>query len=357
MTRPAGVLSAGLLALLAACGSQQRVTPSEPARPPDKASSTQASASPPVAPRQAPQALVTDETQNRLLVVDLPDGRLARWVPLPNDPEDIAATRTGAVAVVVSPGSGKVTVLDGETLRTLKVFGGFDQPHIVAITPDFAYAYVTDDARGTLSAIRLSDLKITRTVQVGAGAHHLAISRDGRQVWVALGETAQAITILSTAVRRARPQSGAVIDPGHPRVIGHISPGFPAHDLSFSPDGRRVWISSATGPDVTVFDARTREPLFKVPAGPPPQHLAIPGRFAYLTSGYGGQIEKVDATTGRVVTRASAPYGSFELAAADGYVATVSLLRGTLAIYTPNLELLHVVKLAPATREVSISRP
>jgi hypothetical protein len=58
-----------------------------------------------------------------------------------------------------------------------------------------------------------------------------------------------------------------------------------------------------------------------------------------------------------VITRAAAPYGSFELAAEDGYVVTSSLLRGTLAIYTPDLKQLRVVKLAPATREVAISRP
>ncbi len=85
--------------------------------------------------------------------------------------------------------------------------------------------------------------------------------------------------------------------------------------------------------------------------------MAFEGRFAYLTSGYGGTIEKVDASTGRVITRASAPYGSFELDARQGYVVTSSLLRGTLAIYTPNLKLLRVVKVAPTAREVAISSP
>ena len=61
--------------------------------------------------------------------------------------------------------------------------------------------------------------------------------------------------------------------------------------------------------------------------------------------------------SGRLVTRGTSPYGSFELAAGDGYVATSSLLRGTLAIYSSGLRLLRVVRLAPATPEVAISRP
>ena len=108
---------------------------------------------------------------------------------------------------------------------------------------------------------------------------------------------------------------------------------------------------------MTAFDVHTRKALFRVPVGAPPQHLTFEGRYAYLTSGYGSTIEKVSATTGRVIARATSPYGSFELSAGAGFVVTTSLLRGTLAIYTPDLRLRRVVRLAPATREVAISRP
>jgi DNA-binding beta-propeller fold protein YncE len=259
--------------------------------------------------------------------------------------------------VVVSTRDGKVIVLRRRTLRRLKTFRGFDQPHIVSISPDRRYAYVTDDARGTLTALRLTDLKVTRTLSIGTGAHHMAFSPDERRVWVALGESARVITILSTVRRAVGPASRPVVDLGRPHVVGHFVPGFPVHDLAFSPDGRRVWVTAADGPDVTVFNAVNRRVLFRVPVGPPPQHLAFAGSYLYATSGYGSVIERIDAATGHVLKRKSAPFGSFELAAADGYVACVSLLRGTIAIYTPALKLLRVVHLAAATREVAISRP
>jgi hypothetical protein len=143
----------------------------------------------------------------------------------------------------------------------------------------------------------------------------------------------------------------------HPRVIGHFPPAFPVHDLACSPDGPRFWLTSATGPDVTLLDGVDQEVVFRVPVGPPPQHVALAGPYAYLTSGYGRIIEQVDAATGRVLARARSPYGSFELAADGRYVVTSSLLRGTLAIYTPQLRLLRAVHLAPATREVALSSP
>lgn len=139
-------------------------------------------------------------------------------------------------------------------------------------------------------------------------------------------------------------------------MIGHFDPGFLAHDLRFTADNQRVWITSASTSYVGVFSARTHRLLFRVPGGPPPQHVVFHGGFAYITSGYGSRIEKVSLNNGRVVDRAHAPYGSFDLDAADGYIVTSSLLRGTLAIYNPQLRLLHVRHLAPSTEDVSICR-
>ncbi len=365
MRRRPELVMVGALALLAGCGGGAKIAPgrtdtaapasaSTPAaQAPGSTPAAQAPGSTPAAQTPAttpptpalPQALVTDERQNLLLVVALPGGRIVRRVPLPADPEDVATRGNGGTVLVVSSQAGTVTALDRRSLRSIRTFGGFDQPHIVEIAPNRRYAYVTDDVRGTVTVIRLGDMKVTSTITVGAGAHHLTFSPDGRRIWIALGESGTRIAILDSS------------DLAHPRLVGYFDPGFAVHDLSFSPDGRQVWITSAARPEVTVVAARSRHVLFHVRVGAPPQHLAFDEPYAYLTSGYGGTIESVEAASGRMVGRARAPYGSFELAAADGYVTTASLLRGTLAIYTPDLNLVRVVKLAPATREVAISRP
>ena len=186
-------------------------------------------------------------------------------------------------------------------------------------------------------------MRVTSTIEVGAGAHHLGFSPDQSRAWVALGESASTIVMLDTS------------DVAHPQVTGRFDPGFAAHDLSFSPDGRRVWITAANDSRASVFSAIDHRLLFRVPVGPGPQHVAFAGRVVYLTSGYGSVIEKVDAATGRVLARARSPYGSFELDAGQGYVVTSSLLRGTLAIYSSRLTLERVVRVAPAAREVVIS--
>ena len=331
-------LGLALGAMLAGCGGGSRHRSSArtvAAVAPKKPSAT--------APRPI-QALVTAETENRLLVVDLPSGRVIRRLAIADDPEDVAANSGACSSVVVtSAAAGKVTVLDRETLQPRSVLGGFGTPHIAEIAPGGAYAYVTDDARGTVTVIYLGTPRVISRIEVGASAHHLSFDLAHHLAWVALGETARTIVILSTA------------DLAHPRVIGRFDPGFPAHDIEFSPNGQQAWVTSADSPNVSVFNPIDRRILFRVPVGTGPQHVAFAGRFAYLTSGYGGVIERVDASTGRILNRATAPHGSFELDAGLGYVVASSLLRGTLAIYNRQLKLLRAVRLAPATREVAIS--
>jgi DNA-binding beta-propeller fold protein YncE len=288
-----------------------------------------------------PIALVTAEAENRIVAVDLRTGRILRYVSLPADPENVVSS-SGAV-VVVSTTAGAVTLLDRDGQRLIGEVRGLRSPHIPSISPRGTYAYVTDDVRGTVTAIRLRDRVVADRVAVGDGAHHLAWRPDGREVWVALGETASTIVALDTS------------NPARPRVLDRFEPGLLAHDLLFSPNGRRVWISSATGPDVTVISSSDRSLLFRVPVGRPPQHIAFDGRYAYLTSGYGRMLEKADAATGRIVAHTRTPFGSFELDAAHGYVAVSSLLRGTLAIYDLRLRLLHMLHIGRAARDVAIS--
>jgi DNA-binding beta-propeller fold protein YncE len=320
--------------LLAGCGAAER----EPTSPPGAAHQP-----PSPAPSPRPQAVVTAENEDRLVSVDLASGRIERRIAPAADPEFVAAGRR--VAVVVSPETGAVTLLDSSSLRPIKVLRGFGSPHIAEISPDGRYAYVTDDARGQLVVIRLSDGRLLARIPVGAQAHHLTVRPDGRQVWLALGESARTIVIVDTS------------DAARPRVVDRFDPGFPAHDVRFTPDARRVWITSSSTEDVGVFSARSHRLLFHVAGGAPPQHVAFDGRRAYVTSGYGRQIESVSLRTGRVLKVAPAPYGSFNLDVADGFVVTASLLRGKVAVYDDRLRPLRILRVAPAARDVAIWPP
>ena len=294
-----------------------------------------------------PVALVTAETENTLLAISLDDGRVLRRVALPDDPENVVAG-VGVTAVVVSARGHAVTLLDWRSLKVLTVLRDFGSPHLVAIAPSGEWAYVSDDARGQLVTIELARRRIVARLSVGAGAHHLTVSPEGRRVWLALGEQARTIVIVDSNQL------------GRPRILRRFDPGIVVHDLAFSPDGRQVWLTSADSKSVTVVDAHSARRLFSVPAGRPPRHVAfnnavsILHRFAYITSGYSGRIEKVDARNGRVLRVARVPAGSFNLTTARGLVVTSSLTHGTLTELNDQLRLMRSLKVAPAARAAAV---
>jgi YVTN family beta-propeller protein len=291
-----------------------------------------------------PVALVTAESANELLAVELPDGRVLRRVSL-SDPQTVTADQSGP-AVVVSP-RGTVTVLSWKTLRPLAVLRGFRSPQVAAITPDGEWAYVTDAATGELSVIELSTGKVVDRVYVGTDAHHLAVSPDFHRAWVALGETASTIVVLDTS------------HADRPRVIGRIHPAVAAHALAFAPDGKSVWVTSATAPFVSVLDAATGRLLGRVPAGAGPQHLVfLPfgSERVAITSGNSSTLELVNAVGRKILRRTSIPYGSYNIAAAGGILATTSLATGVLTEYdATTLRLLLTTKLAPDTRDLALT--
>jgi DNA-binding beta-propeller fold protein YncE len=291
-----------------------------------------------------PVALVTAESDNEVLAVSLPGGRVLGRVAL-HDPETIAAS-VGGPAVVVSP-SGTVTILAWRGLRVVAVLRHFRSPQIAALTPDGEWAYVTDAATGDVSVVSLTRRRVVDRVFVGYGAHHLAISPDGRQTWVALGEHAATIVVLNSS----RPE--------RPRVAGRIDLAVSAHDLAFTPDGHTVWVTSDNAPYVSVLDARSGHLRATISAGRPPQHVVfIPSARtrAYISSGYGSSLEQVDPRTRRILQRARIPYGSFNLATAGDVIATASLLNGEVSeLSGPRLARRLTVKVAPETRDVAIS--
>jgi DNA-binding beta-propeller fold protein YncE len=291
-------------------------------------------------------ALVTAETANEVLAVSLGKygGHVIRRVHLV-DPLMIAAPLHGP-AVVVSP-RGTVTLLAWHSLRPIKVFHAFRTPQVAAIAPNGRLAYVTDGKTGVLSVIDLGSRRIVGRVFVGAGAHHLAISPDGRRIWAALGETATTVVSLNAA------------NPRKPRVIGRFYPRFGAHDVAFAPGGGTVLVTSPTGSGVSAYTAGGRRPrlLWSAGAGRAPEHVAFSGSTALVSSGYGSSLETLSLRSPSAAPNmAAVPYGSFNLATYGGFVVTTSLLTGQAAEFRiRDLHRLWTAKVAPAARYVAIS--
>jgi DNA-binding beta-propeller fold protein YncE len=291
-----------------------------------------------------PVALVAAETANQVIAVSLgPHGGhvLARVHVV--DPLMVAAPLHGP-AVVLSPATGTVTLLAWHSLRPVEIFRGFRDPEVARIAPGDRFVYIADGGTGDLTVIDLARLRVVDRIHVGAGAHHMSFSPDGKRLWIALSEVATTIVRLDTS------------DPRRPRITGRFHPRFPAHSIGFAPDGRTVWVSSARAPYVTVYEAATANVVKVLPAARAPQEVAFSGARALLTSGYGSSLQAFLWRTYRKLGTVRMPYGSFNLATYSGQVVTSSLFTGQVVeLRAGTLHRFWTTKVAPETRYVAVS--
>jgi len=286
-----------------------------------------------------PLALVTADEEARLVVVELATGRVRRYVKTLAKPRSIETV--GAAAVVAHSELGAVSIVKSRTLSVAHVLRGFGEPRYTAAHPDGRHAYVTDAKRGEIVVLDVAAGRTVGRAHVGAKARHLTIDPAGRKLWVSLGAKARHIAVVDIT-RRAQP-----------RLLGLVTPPFLAHDVGWTPDRARVWVSSGDRSSLAVYDATTHELLSRPRADLPPQHITFRGGRAYVTSGESATL-RVHGRDGRVLRTTAVADDSYNVQQAHGWVVTPALGRGTLCILDASGRLLHRRQVARSSHDACI---
>jgi DNA-binding beta-propeller fold protein YncE len=274
------------------------------------------------APRVTPLALVTADSDDRVLAVRLVDLRIVRSLAVPDHPAGIEAVDRLRSALVLSPASHTVTLVDAAVPRVRTVLRGFQSPRYAAGDPRGRYAYVSDDTAGEVVAIDVPRARVIGRVQVGAGARHITISPDGSRVVTSLGAQAPRLALVD------------VTDPRRPQLVRTFPADDLAHDVGFSPDGRLLWISSGVDRRLAIHDARSLRRLRVVTGDAAPQHVTFAGAagLAFVTSGESGTLRTHRIADGSVVHTRMVTTGSYNVCALAGRVVTPSLDDGRLTV-------------------------
>ena len=158
-----------------------------------------------------------------------------------------------------------------------------------------------------------------------------------------LGNSADEIAVLSLA------------EPARPRVIGRIRPPFRAHDVGFTPGGRRVWVTSGDSRRIAIYEA-DGELVRTIGADAPPQHVTFMGDRAFVTSGDDAML-RVHALDGRRLRSAPVPVGSYNVQGSwddrriRRWILTPSLSAGTLSTFSPTGAALDELRVARSSHD------
>jgi DNA-binding beta-propeller fold protein YncE len=290
-----------------------------------------------------PLALVTSDSEDRVLVVRLTDLNVVRSLAVPDQPHGIEAVDRLSAALVLSEKSGTITVLDATVPRVRRVLEGFQGPRYAAGDPSGGpYAYVSDDVAGQVIAIDVPRARVIGRVEVGNGARHIAISPDGSRVVTSLGAKAPRLALVDVS----RPQ--------RPRLLRTFPADDLAHDVAFSPDLRQLWISSGVEHRLTLHDASTLRPLRSIAGDAPPQHVTFDqaSNRVYVASGESGTLRVYRMADAKLLSTRQVPAGSYNVCAQAGRVVTPSLDRGTLTMLDQRG--LRSVRIAPNAHDACL---
>jgi YVTN family beta-propeller protein len=297
--------------------------------------------------------LALSKADHILAIIDPGTLKITARIPVGPDPHEVVASADGKTAYVTNMGNGfssEINVIDlsaqkplpnidtkplygphGITVAGNKVWftaqdsksigrydpvagrldwsmgTGQDRTHMIYVTPDIKKIYTTNVSSGTVSileSIMVSpdaghmwpgarphpEWKQT-LIPVSKGSEGFDVSPNTGEIWTASAEDG-IISIIDTGSRKV----AATIDA---KVLG-------ANRLKFTPDGKRVFISSLRSGDLFVYDVATRKEIKKLNMGKGCAGILMDagGNRAFIASTGGNYIAVIDLktleTTGRI---------------------------------------------------------
>jgi DNA-binding beta-propeller fold protein YncE len=156
---------------------------------------------------------------------------------------------------------------------------------MVVVARDGRRAFTADIRSGTMTAVDLVAGE-PRSLPVSTQTEAIGVSPEGDQVWVGSNDKGTV----------------TVISPARWKAIDTLDLGGQPYRIVFSPDGRRVLVTTPMSDEVWLFDAATRKELgrLKTPSssGSPGQPFGIAwspdGTRAFVTLRGAAQVAVID---------------------------------------------------------------
>jgi YVTN family beta-propeller protein len=271
---------------------------------------------------------VSDEATSTLDVFDRESGALIKKIELSDHPNNIAVTHTGDVVVAIARGTGALDIIDSKTLTLKKTIPTHGRLHNVYVTPDGKYAVMGSIPAKLITVVDLATEQIAWELKMDLGVRPMTIEAndDGstKRIFAQLSDfngfsvvdfsPRKEVTKVklpdppaefeTDAERSTAPSHGIGVAPDRKTLwvtsipnnavyvysladlslIGHVDlpdlklPGHKplsavANWVTFTPDGKTVYISNASLRSVTAIDTKAMKVVATIPVGEVPKRI------------------------------------------------------------------------------------
>jgi len=181
-----------------------------------------------------------------------------------------------------------VSVIDTASNKVIATIPVAEGPHGMAISGDGRTVYVAGDGSSSLSIIETATDRVVKTVEVGKTPNGLALTPDGKLLLVTIyGEDRLAFLDIATGA-----------------VVGSVSVPKP-HTASITPDSKLAYVTSQEPGHfaLTVVDLPTRAVVRSVPLEKTPRdaEFSYDGKAFYFTEAGVSAVEVLDPTSDKIV--------------------------------------------------------
>jgi YVTN family beta-propeller protein len=197
---------------------------------------------------------VSDEADSTLDVFDRATGALIKKVELSNHPNNIAVTKDGGrVLVGIARDPGALDIIDTTSLTRTKSIPVHGRLHNVYVTPDGRYVIAGSISGKIMTVIDLATEQLVWELKLDRGVRPMTIEAgpDGatRRIFAQLSEL-NGFSVIDFVERK---EIARVVLPDSP-VEFESDEGrgsAPSHGIGVSPDGKTLWVTSI--PNNAVF--------------------------------------------------------------------------------------------------------
>jgi YVTN family beta-propeller protein len=255
------------------------------------------------------RVFVTNERGGTLTVIDGPSRKVVNTVQLGKRPRGLKLSPDGKllyVALSGSPiagpgvdektlppadkGADGIGIVDTATLKLVKILRGVSDPEQLAVSADGKRLFVASEDTGRAIVLDAATGSTIASLPVGGEPEGVTLSPNGKFVYVSSEEDHQI----------------AVIDSAANKVVATFKVGDRPRFTEFSDDGSMAFVSGENDGSITVVDPRTHKALRTIKlAGaltrPVGMAISHDGKKLYTVTGRGKNLLAVEIATGKVL--------------------------------------------------------
>jgi YVTN family beta-propeller protein len=246
------------------------------------------------------------EGERTLDIVDRVSKKIIGKVPLTGRPNSISATPDGKlVFVAIAQAPGAVDVIDPVAMKKIKTIPIKGAVHYAYMTPDFKYIAATSIGGKVITIIDIATLEPIGDVNFKVGVRPVAfeLGKDGltSRMFVQLSDF-HGFDVVDFKTREI---VKTIKLPDDPISLVGAHSGSPSHGIAVSPDNKTLWVNSSVAGAVFYFSLPDLTLQGHVVVGNVPDWITFTpdGKFLYLSNAGSNSVSVIDTQAHKEVTR------------------------------------------------------